>query len=115
MKIIKQKPILPSLKEKRRYLVFEVISASQIAFSDVREGILNELTALIGRLGMAKANISFMDDWKNNKGIIKVNNRYLDYVKASFVSLKKISKREAIIRSIGVSGLLNKARAKYIL
>lgn len=113
MKITKQKPILPSLKEKRRYLVFEAIGQN-LVFSEIKEAILNEITALIGRLGMAKANVNFMEDWKNNRGIIKVNNKYVDYVRASFVCLKKINKKEAIIRSIGVSGLLNKARSRYL-
>ena len=113
MKVIKQKPILPSLKEKRRYLVFEAIG-SNLNFSEIKDSILNEMTALIGRIGMAKANVNFMEDWKNNRGIIKVNNKYVDYVKATFVCLKKVNKKEAIIRSIGVSGLLNKARSRYL-
>lgn len=115
MKIVKQKPILPSLKEKRRYLAFEVVSESKIAFPQVKEAILAEFKVLIGRLGMAKANLYFLDDWRNNRGIIKINNKYVDYVKASFVCLKKIDKTSVCIKSLGVSGLLNKARKNYIL
>ena len=115
MEIVKQKPILPSLKEKRRYLAFEVISESKLSFSEVKEAILTEFKSLIGRLGMAKANMSFLDDWQENKGVIKVNNKYVDYVKASFVCLKKIGKSEACVRSLGVSGLLNKSRKNYII
>lgn len=110
MKIIKQKPILPSLKEKRRYLAFQVISETKIGFSEVKAAILDELESLVGRLGMAKANVSFIDELKDNKGIIKVNNKYLDYLKASFVSLRDINNKKAIVRSIGISGVLNKAR-----
>lgn len=64
---------------------------------------------------MAKANVHFLEDWKDGKGVIKVSNKYVDYVKASFVCLKKIGKNEVCIRIIGVSGLLNKARKNYIV
>lgn len=114
MKIIKQKPILPSLKEKRRYLSFEVISEAKLSFNEVKEAISKEFLGLVGRLGMAKSNLSFLEDWKENRGIIKISNKSIDYIKASFVCLKKINKNDVCIRSLGVSGLLNKTRRNYL-
>lgn len=56
-----------------------------------------------------------LDDWKNNKGIIKVNNKYVDMIRTSLMLIKKVNSEDIIIRTKGVSGLLNKAKSKYFL
>ena len=111
---LKAKAVLPSLKEKRRYLVYEAITEGTTSFPDTKEAILKETSSFLGRLGQAKAGIEILDDWHENRGIIKVSTTHLDQLKASLVMLRKINKKEAIIRSVGVSGTINKARNKFI-
>jgi ribonuclease P/MRP protein subunit POP5 len=114
MGIKKQKSLLPTLKEKKRYVVFEAISDIELGLGCVRDEIMKKFSLLLGNLGSAKAGLIFMDDWKNNKGIVRVNNRYVDYVKACFCLINQVNGTNAIIRSIGVSGILNKARNKFM-
>ena len=110
MGIKKQKPLLPSLKERKRYVVFQVLSDGKFGLNDVQSEVNKQFSSLLGKIEVAKAGLMFMDDWRNNKSILRVNNKYVDYVKACFCVINKINGAEVIIRSINVSGILNKAR-----
>ena len=114
MKKIKIAPLLSSLKEKRRYLVFEILTESKLTFQEVQEAILKEATTFLGMLGVAKAGITFLEDWKHNKGIIRVANKYLDHLQSVFVFIREINKKDVIITSVGISGTLHKARNKFV-
>lgn len=114
MKKVKLAPLLPSLKEKRRYVVFEILTEGSVSFQDVKEAILTETHSFLGRLHSAKAGIEFLPDWKEHTGIVRVANHYLDHLKAAFTLIRKINKKEVIVASRGVSGTLNKARTKFI-
>jgi len=112
------KSLLPTLKEKKRYLVFEIISESKINdFSDVSRQILSSCSRFIGEQGMAKAGIIVMHDrWnqQTQQGIARVNNKYVDNLKASLALIKNINSEKVIVRSKGVSGILKKAHNKFM-
>ena len=114
----KIKPLLPSLREKKRYLVYEAISRN--GFNDalhVNKAILESAKELLGNIGMARAGIITMSDqWNTDmqRGIIRVNNRHVDDLKASLVFAGSIDGKEAIVRSVGASGILKKAKQKYL-
>ncbi len=110
------KPLLPSLREKKRYLAYEVISRHKFDAVHVSKAILDASKDFLGNLGMAKAGILMLNDqWSQDvqKGIIRVNNKHVDNLKASFVFVKNINGKDAIVRSIGASGILRKAQQKY--
>lgn len=111
----KIKRILPSLREKKRYVAFEVISDQKLNRDEVNEAIFDANLGYLGELDCAKANLSiFGYDEKAKKGIIKVNNHYIDYVKASLALIKRIKNSKVIIKTIGVSGILKKLKSKYL-
>jgi len=112
--ITKIKPLSPSLRQKKRYLVFEVISEKQIDFNVVNNIILQNSSNFLGELGMAEAGIFLLQDkfdTEKKKGIIKVNHKYVHHLKSA---LALINDEDAIFRSVGVSGILNKAEKKFI-
>ena len=114
----KLKPILPSLREKKRYLVFEVISKEKIAdFENVSNAISHFALQFLGQLMAAKAGIIILNnkwDLRLQRGIMKVNHKYVDALKAALVLATKINGTEVIIRSLGVSGILQKAERNYL-
>jgi ribonuclease P/MRP protein subunit POP5 len=115
--IKKIKPILPTLREKKRYLMFEILSKSKIKdFSRVSSAIWASSLSFLGEWGAAKAGILMLPDKYNAKtqrGIIKVNHKYVNELKASLVLIKRIEDDDVIIRSVTVSGILKKA-AKHV-
>jgi ribonuclease P/MRP protein subunit POP5 len=109
------KPLLPSLKEKKRYLAFEIISKSKIkAFSDVSEAIRASTLSFAGIKGAAKMGINVIKyNSSNQKGLIRVSHKGLKDLKASLTLIEKIE-QPVIVRSLGASGILAKAEKKYI-
>jgi ribonuclease P/MRP protein subunit POP5 len=109
------KPLLPSLREKKRYVVFEVITKENTANMPDKE-IKNAFLQLFGEVGLGEAGLIFLNNkWKNNKGIVRVNNKQVDRLKASFCIITKINDQKATIKSVGVSGTLKKAELKFCI
>ncbi len=107
----KMKAHMPTLREKKRYLVFEVIAKSKISIDDLSRIIVKTLNNFFGELEGAKANIKVLKDkWDMNKqkGIIKVNRRYINQLKAALCTITKVKNSKVIVRSTGVSGILKK-------
>ena len=114
----KTKPLLPTLREKKRYLAYEVISGHKFNDAmDISKAIMDAAKDFLGNLGMAKAGIIAMDDQFNQKlqkGMVRVNNKHLDSLRASLLFVEKISGNDVIIKSVGASGVLKKAQQKYL-
>ena len=110
--------LLPALKEKTRYLAFEIVAGQKIRdFEDISKEIQDKSLLFLGQLGLAKAGIRMLPEKWNltlQRGIIKVNNKYVNELKSSLTLIKKISSQNAAVKSIGVSGILNKAEQKYL-
>ena len=106
----KTKPLLPTLREKKRYLAYEVISNHK--FNDtigINEAIMDAAKGFLGNLGMAKAGIIMMNDQfskEKQRGLLRVSNKHLDNLRASLVFADKINNNDAVIRSVGASGIL---------
>ncbi len=90
--MIKIKPILPSLREKPRYIVYKTSN------KETNRDIYSSIKQFLGELGMARAGVQVMD---NN--IVRTNSKYMDEVKSALLLIKGLN----ILR---VSGLLNKAK-----
>ena len=114
----KIKPVLPSLREKKRYLVFEIVSKQPIKdFSAISKAIWKSLLDLSGVLGASRAGIWLLSDKFNKdkqKGIIKVNHKHADLLKAALCTIKQINGNDVIVRSMGMSGILKKTE-RYLL
>jgi len=103
------KVILPTLKERNRYLVYQVNDNEKLTLKEIKKEMVRAMMQFLGEWEYAKANILILDDFKKNRGIIKVNNKYVDKVKVSLMLIKSF-----IIETRGVSGTLKKARFKFI-
>ena len=112
IKIKKIKTISPTLKEKKRYLVYEIISKRQFMFEDAKKAIDEANLRFLGELGLAKAGIMHIDLYNHNKGILRVNNKFISELKMSLGLIKNINNEQVIVNTISVSGILNKAEKR---
>ena len=102
--------LMSSLKQKKRYVVFEIISDKKFTFQDVKEEVDRSLLLFFGQLGLTKTSPMLVKEkYKNNKFIIKINHQYVDELKAAMMLSKKIKNTPIIIKSLAVSGTLKKA------
>ena len=111
------KTILPSLKEKKRYLVFEILAIDKIKdFKNIKNEIFSGIQSFLGQLDYGKSGVMFLKDlWfkEKQKGILSVNSKYVDKVKMGLILIKKLEGKDVILNIISVSGILNKAK-KYV-
>ncbi len=113
----KLKRLSPSLREKKRYLAFEIISDSRIDdFNVISQEINSNYLACAGSFSAQSAGINVIyDKWNQEKqrGIIRVGHKHVDELKASLALLKQINSTPIIAKSIGLSGILKKA-SEYV-
>ena len=104
--------LIPTLKEQNRYVLFEVLSNQKFNYSDINEALDKSFKAFLGTLYYSRASPKVIRnkwDQGTQKGIFKVNSKYLDHAKASLTLVRKINNKEVCIKSVKTSGILNKA------
>lgn len=107
----KLKPLMPSLREKKRYIRFEMLSSEPIEQDDAFRAIWDSALALHGEAGLAKAGLWILPDkydLKNQRGILRVAHHSVDDIKASLAMMTKIKKTPVIVQATKVSGMINK-------
>ena len=112
------KPLLPSLKEKRRYVAYEVVAASRFADKDVSEAITATVIQQVGIRGLSRAGLRFVpESWDGDKmrGVVRVAHDAAELVKSTFPFIRTIKNKNVIVRSIGTSGILAKVQARFKL
>lgn len=106
------KPLLPSLKEKKRYLRFEILSPDPIKKEDVFCSIWDSVLSLYGEAGAARAGLWIVPDKYNEhaqSGILRVAHDMVDQIKASLAFITIIGATPAIVQVTRVSGMISKA------
>lgn len=115
----KIKPLLPTLREKKRYIAFEIISKQPVkTFIEVAKAITSAILSLVGELGMARAGvITIANTYEANKqrGLIRVGHQHTNTLISALTLVQTIDNQPVIIRALGTSGVLNKAIKKYVL
>jgi len=109
---MKGKPLLPTLRTKKRYVVYEKISDKDIKNKDVYNAIISSYKECFGKFGLGEAGIMNSKIYKKNKGILKINHKYVDKLKTAMAMITEIDKKKVIIKTITVSGILKKAKTK---
>ncbi len=113
----KPKFIPSSLRERNRYLVYHVISESEIKFTDLYNAMWDSISEILGYANMSKAKVWIMKDTYDEEkriGIIKCTHMFVEHVRSGVTMLQRIGDSRVIVNVIGVSGTLNSARNKFI-
>lgn len=104
------KPLLPSLREKKRYVVFDV-KTDDFDKKKIENIIVETALKFMGEFGISKAGFMILSDsWNKKKGIIKINSKYVDEIKM----VLGLIKGNIIVNTIGVSGTLKRAKHKFM-
>jgi RNase P/RNase MRP subunit POP5 len=105
-----KKRVIPALREKKRYLVFEIIG-NNIDFDDFKEEMNKSFLNLLGVNGFSLSKPWLIKDYfKNNKGILKIERPFVPEAKMCLALIREINKKEIIVFSKKVFGSLKKAR-----
>ncbi len=100
--------LLSSLKPKKRYVVFEIVAEQKFSVQDVEKVVFQALLTFLGELGVSNASPMFIKG-KNQKFMLKVNNKYVKEVQAAVILIKTIKNNPVIIKSLITTGTIKKA------
>lgn len=100
--------LLPSLKQKKRYILFQIVSDTQFSTQEIKTTVKEALKDFLGELGLAKSAPLFVKE-KDNKFILKVNHKYINESISALILIKRIKNKPVIVKSIITSGTIKKA------
>lgn len=107
--------LLPSLKQKKRYLAGEIISEETFTCSEVETAVQQALLDFLGQLGVANSAPLFLKELflpDQKRFVLKVNRQYVNETKSALALIKKIKNKEVIIKSLITSGTIKTIKKK---
>ena len=105
-----------SLREKKRYVAFQILSEGEIDFGDLINALWSSILDLFGEVNTGEINFWLVKDaWKkeSKRGLIKCNHKHVSEVRLAMALINRIGDSQVSIRSLGVSGTMKSARKKY--
>ncbi len=103
--------LLPSLKEKKRYISYKILSDKKINAKTAKNAVNSYLVKFLGELDYGKAGIMIVEQ-NDDFGIIKTGHMHVNEVKTALALINEIDNNIVNVRSTYVSGVLNKARKR---
>ncbi|MEK6874135.1 MAG: Rpp14/Pop5 family protein [Nanoarchaeota archaeon] len=111
------KGLKPSLREKKRYIAFEIISKQKISsLAKIQKAIIFSMISYKGETGLAQSGLMLIHERFNlntQRGLIRVNHKTLNHTIAALTLTKTIDNTDVALHTLGVSGIIQKA-TKFI-
>ena len=105
----KQKPLFPTLKEKKRYLAYNVHGLALP--STAGKLLVAELQRYLGIFGSAKAGLlPITYDAEKQLGIFRVSNESAPTVRALLLLIRQLQGKSVMIQPLLMSGVLKKTK-----
>ncbi|MBP2172588.1 Rpp14/Pop5 family protein [Methanococcus voltae] len=107
------KTLPPTLREKKRYLAFEILHKEELSNDDVI-GIIR--SSIIDYCGFKECGIAnpWLIDYSNGMGILRVERTQVDNVKASLIMVGHYKRNPINIRVMGISNSIKNIRKKFL-
>ena len=107
------KPLPPTLREKRRYLAFEVMSASKIRRDNFISELQSASQSLLGDVGASQCNL-WLINFDATRGILRCARDKTTLARAVLATIDKIERGNVSIRVLGISGTIKGVTEKFI-
>ena len=110
------KPLPPSLRGRKRYIAYQVISEDKFILQDLINSIWHSLLNLLGELGASQADIWIAKDtWDEKKqiGIIRCSHDNVEQVRAALALIERIGDIRVIVKVLGISGSIKATKMKF--
>ena len=102
---------LPSLREKKRYIVFRLHSEGKLSYAIVKNAIFDSLLEFLGEQEFARANIRFIKNlWNQKTGFLETTPAYVDKVKVGLALIHQIGEEKVIFQTLKVSGTIKSGK-----
>ncbi|WP_292391091.1 Rpp14/Pop5 family protein [Methanosarcina sp. UBA5] len=107
------KRLLPSLRAKKRYLAFELISEMPVSRSDLVKEVMSSASSLLGDVTASECDIKVLG-FEDSKGIIQCSHTKVKETRASLATLIRVNGKRATVHILGTSGTIKRATEKFL-
>jgi ribonuclease P/MRP protein subunit POP5 len=107
------KRLLPSLRVKKRYLAFELISEVPVSRSDLFKEVVSSASSLLGDVVTSECDIKMLG-FEDRKGIIQCSHTKVKETRASLATLTRINGKRVTLHVLGTSGTVKRATEKFL-
>lgn len=108
-------PLPPSKRGKNRYLVYHVRSEEPVTGEGIGKAVWKTALEFLGELGVSRSGLRIVEfDEKAQKGIVKADRSSVEEARAVLALVKQAGGERVALNVLGVSGILKKARAKWL-
>ena len=107
----KLKILKPTLREKNRYISFQVISerGEEFTYSDLESAVWNTILDFLGERGVSKTSVWLLKDcWEQKRqiGILRCNHKSVQEVIASLGLINRLGDNRITFKILKVSGTI---------
>ncbi|ASJ03392.1 ribonuclease P protein component 2 [Thermococcus profundus] len=111
----KPKYLPPTLRDKNRYIAFQVIGERPFKKEEIKRVIWDASLSALGFLGSARAKPWFIKfDEKSQTGIARVDRKYVEELRFALTMITEINGSKVIFRTLGVSGTIKRLKKKFL-
>ncbi len=119
MKQKRMKTLSPTLREKNRYVTFQIISeeGEEFSYSDLEAAIWNNMLDFLGEHGVSKTSFWLLKDcWDQKKqiGILRCNHKSVQVVVASLGLIDRLGDNRIIFKILKISGTIKSIYDKFM-
>jgi len=118
-KMKKLKILMPTLRKKPRYILFQVISekGEEFTYSDLESAIWNTVLDFLGEYGVSKTSIWLLKDCWNQKrqiGILRCNHKSVQEVIASLGLIDRLGDNRVTFKILKISRTIKSIREEFM-
>jgi ribonuclease P/MRP protein subunit POP5 len=107
------KILLPTLREKERYIKFKLISEEPVEYADLEAAIWSTFLEFYGEEGVSRFSLWLIKNLWNPKeqtAVLKCNNKSVQQVLAGLGLISRLGDTRVIFKILGISGTLKKLK-----
>jgi len=107
------KILLPTVREKERYIAFQIISEEPITYADLEAAVWNTVLDFFGEYGTSRTSmwlIKNLYDEQKQVGVIRCNNESVAAVLAVLGLISRLGDIRVIVKILKVSGTIKGLR-----
>jgi ribonuclease P/MRP protein subunit POP5 len=111
--LIGDQMVIPTLRQRKRYIRFRILSESKFPKERVENAIYRSLLDLFGEYGLSLANPRLVEfDEREQRGVLKCAREEVQKIIASLALVSEIDEVRAAVHTEGISGTLKKLKSK---
>ncbi|MFH0928879.1 MAG: Rpp14/Pop5 family protein [Candidatus Aenigmatarchaeota archaeon] len=110
------KPLPSSLRSRRRYIAYQVISEEKVLLDDITNTIWHSVLNFLGEHGTSETDMWIARDTfneENQTGLIRCAHDSVEEIRTALALIQRIGDARVVFKVLGISGTMNAAKMKF--